>query len=121
MWKPRTALGLVDPELGQPPMRLSGDPRRVSILVVEDEHSDRARLAIAKRSEHRLGDTTDGASQGSSDRLDLAGRPRPEKRNRDVQVLDRDDAHALPVELAALPCGDLSRRVVGQAEAEKEA
>ena len=60
-------------------------------------------------------------AQSACDRLGLASGPRPEKGDRDVQVLDRNDPDAIRGELLPLPVGDFICGRVGQAEAEKEA
>ena len=102
-------------------MRVLGDPGRTPLLVVEDEHPDRARLPVPSRREDGPGDTLDGSPQSTGDGLDLAGRPRAEEGDRDVQVLDGNEPDALHGQLLLLPRGDGLRGRVGQTEAEKEA
>jgi hypothetical protein len=119
--KPLPPLRLVDAEGLEPTVRVLGDPRRTPLLVLEDEHSDRAGLPVPRRRENGLGDPVHGCAQSACDRLRLASGPRPEKGDRDVQVLERNDPDAFHGELGALPGGDGICGRVGQAEAEKEA
>src|SRR4029079_5117501 len=91
---------------------------RVTALVLEDEHADASRLAIATRNETDLPRPGGCFAQRQDDRVDLAGRPMPEKRERDVQVLSRDDPNAC--ELRTLPPLDLVEDAVGQAQREEE-
>ena len=102
-------------------MCVLGDPGRTSLLVVEHEHPDRARLPVPHRCEDGPGDTVDGFPQSAGDSLDLASRPRAEEGDRDVQVLDRNEPDALDGQLLQLPGGDGLSGGIGQAEAEKEA
>src|SRR5439155_12096503 len=119
--KPVPRLRLVDTEALQPSVRDLGDPGRTPLLVVEDEHPDRARFPVPRRCEDRPGDTVDGFPQSAGDGLDLARRPRTEEGDCDVQVLDGNDPDALHGQLLVLPRADGPSCRVGQPEAEKEA
>src|SRR5438132_12698613 len=78
--KPRTPLGLVDAELVEPAVNILRDPRRLSAFVPADEHADGARLAVSRRNEHRRLGADSRLAQRTGDRLELASRARPEKR-----------------------------------------
>ena len=121
MRKPRALLGLVDPEPRQPLVNVFRNPRRMPVVVVEDEHADGARLSVPNRGEHGPSRAFDPCTQRSGDRGDLTGRPRAQERDRDVQVLFRDEASPFgSAELLPLPAGDPARDRVRQAKAEKK-
>ena len=102
-------------------MNVFGDPRRMPVLVVEDEHPDAARLPVPHRGEHGLRSAVGPSRSAPRDRRQLTGRPRAEERDRDVQVLLRNEAGPLGrTELVPLPARDAASRLAGQAEAEKE-
>ena len=121
MRKPRARLGLVDPEPGQPLVNVFRDPRRVRLPVVEDEHADGARLPVPNRGKHGPRSALGPRMQRSGDRGELTGRPRAQERNRDMQVLSRDEACPFGrAQLVPLPAGDPGHDRVRQAKAEKE-
>src|SRR5919202_1070967 len=62
--QPRALLALVDAEVLEPLEQVEREPLRTALLVVEDEHSDAAGLAVA----------ADGEPPGRT-----AGRSRPER------------------------------------------
>jgi len=112
---PFTAIGT---KAFQPVLDVPGEQRRMTAGVLEDEHADTPRLAIAARCETDLSRAGRSVAQCLEDRVELAGRTMPEERKRDMQVLPRDDANAR--ELRVLPPLDVVEHVVGQAEREEE-
>ena len=110
MRKPWTLLGLVDPEPRQPPVNVFRDSRRMPAPILEDEHSDRARLPVPSRDEHGPLSAFAPFTQRSGNRVDLTGRSRAEERDRDVQVLFGDKTGLFGgAELLPLPAGDAVR------------
>jgi hypothetical protein len=65
-----------------------------------------------------LSRTHGGLAQRTDDRVELAGWPVAEERERDMQVFTRDDAD-IP-QLLALPALDLVEDAAGQTQREKE-
>ena len=119
--KPPALLGLVDPESRQPPVNVLRNPRRMPVVVVEDEHADGARLSVPNRGEQGPSRALGPCTQRSGDRGDLIGRPRAQKRDRDVQVLFGNEASLFRrAELFLLPAGDSACGRGRQAKAEKE-
>src|SRR5581483_3554841 len=94
MRQPRPALAPVDGERLQARLDVVRERRRECALVVEDEHPDAARLAVALEAEPQAARTRGGVAQRADDRLQLPCRPVAEEGERDVQVLARDDADA---------------------------
>jgi hypothetical protein len=116
--QPGPPLAAVDAEALQPFLNVLGEHPRPTTLIVEDEHPDASRLAIATRGEADRSGRCRSVAQDADDRLDLATGPMAEERERDVQVLSPNDANAC--ELRALPPLDLVEDVIGQAQREEE-
>lgn len=93
MGKPVPALAAVDAEPLQPLLEVGSERTCPARLVVEDEHPDAPRLAVAHRREARpLLHPGGSLTERRDDRGQLAGRPVAEEGERDVQVLARDDS-----------------------------
>src|SRR5262249_3161594 len=75
VWQPRPLLGLVHAEPVQTLVKPVGDLLRRPTVVVEDEHSDAARLAVAPLAEDDRPRAGRGRLQLRPDRLDVACRP----------------------------------------------
>ena len=91
MRQPRPLLALVHAEAletGEEPVR---EEPGFTGLVVENEHADASRLAIAAGREDDLADPASGVGEGGSDRGKLRGRARAEERERGVEVLAGND------------------------------
>src|SRR6266542_3511084 len=92
--QPWTFLALVHAELFQSPVEVAGKLRRALLLVVvEDEHADASRLAVAAQGQAGWPCSGGSVPQRSRDRPDLGDGPVPEERQRDVDVSGRDDPH----------------------------
>lgn len=91
MRKPRTLLALVDAESLETAEEPLGEPTGFPSCVVENEHPDAPRLAIAPRRKRDLTRFTGGASEGGSDRGQLGRRAPSEEGERDVEMLARND------------------------------
>ncbi len=118
MREPRAPLALVHAELLEPCLQVVRERRGATTGIVEDEHPDAARLAVSHRREPDPACARSRFAQHSDDRVELLCRPVSEKSERDVQVIARDDPHAL--QLGALPRLDLVESVAGKPEREEE-
>lgn len=87
------------------------------VAIVADEHPDAAGLAVAAHGQLDWPGRERGLAQRPGDRGQLGSGPAAEERERDVQVLPRDDA-ALDVPLG--PGGDPLDRSVGEPERAEE-
>ena len=72
MRQPRTALPLVDPESLQALVEIDCQTRCSATLVLEHEHADAPRLAVALDGEGRRFGCNSGRPQFGSDRVQLA-------------------------------------------------
>jgi hypothetical protein len=116
--KPRTAFSLVDAKPLEPLLEIAGEPSCVPFFVLEHEHADASRFAVANGREMDLPRAGGCLPQRIDDRVELAGRPPAEEGERDVHMLARDDTDV--PELLPLPALDLVEDVVGQAQGEEE-
>ena len=118
VWEPPPPLALVDAEVFQPLEHVLRDPRRSAFLVAAGHHSDKTRLAVALRREDGALRSGSCLAQRTRDRVELLRRPRPEKRERDVQALGRDDPAAR--ELTLLPLCEPLDGVVRQRKGKEQ-
>src|SRR5215471_18695856 len=116
--QPGTPLAAIDAELLQPLLEVVGKLRRIASLILEDEHSDASRLAVANGREADLPRSGCGLPQRAADRLELAARPMAEEGERDMQVPTRDDSDV--PQLLALPALDLVEHVVRDTQSEED-
>ena len=117
--QPRPPLGLVHPEAAEPLVQIARQRARGTSEVLEDEHPDAARLAVARGLEPNRPGGCGGGAELASDRVDLLARAGSEEREREVHVLERDDAAVAKVRV--LPRGEVGGDVPGQAESAEEA
>ena len=117
MREPCAPLALVHAEALQPRLKIVREPGGLAIGIIEDEHPDAARLAIAHCCEPNLPRNHRSVTQRLDDRIELLRRPMSEKRERDVEMIARKDPHT--GQLGALPSFDLVKSVAGQAEGRK--
>src|SRR5207248_8882101 len=110
--EPATLLRLVHAEQPEPLMQVAREVAGRIALVVEDEHPDASGLAVAHRLEADRSGGRGGGSQLPGDRFDLLARTVAQERDRDMQVLARDDA-ALG-QIVALPAGEDIGDVAGE-------
>src|SRR5213592_434818 len=119
MRQPRTTLRLVDPEPAEALVEVTCQLPGGAVLVVEDDHPDAARLAIAALAEHDRPRSGCGCFELGPDRLDLARRPRAEEGQGDVEVGARDGSMGAGRK-AGLPGDEAVEHVVGQGESAEE-
>jgi hypothetical protein len=120
--EPRAPLGPVRPEPLEPFRKACLQEARAAVLVVEDEHGDALRLAVAGHGEHRSADARSGLVERLAQERELARRPSSEEGERDVQVRGRHDPHAAgTAEGVRLPARERLRDVSGERKAEEEA
>jgi hypothetical protein len=120
MSKPRASLASVQLERLEPGVEISRKRAGAPVLVVEYEHADAARLAIADR--RRRGRLPDGAgcfSQRFRDALDVCARAGAEEGERDVQIGAPHDPSAAG-ELALLPVDDAIQHLLRKGESAEE-
>jgi hypothetical protein len=117
--EPGPALARVRAEALEPPLQVLGEGGGAAVLVAEHEHADAPRLAVALCGEARPRGRAGGVAQGCREGGELGARPAAEERERDVQVLGRDDPPRAG-ERPLLPCGEGVGRVRGKANAEEE-
>src|SRR5579859_6041680 len=119
MREPRPPFAPIHAELLESLVEVARERCRAASVVLQREHADAPCLAVVERCE------LDRARFGSrvphrfDDRIELAGLPLPEERERDVQVLARHDPDGR--QLVALPILDLVESPIGEAQGEKEA
>src|SRR3954452_14697770 len=118
MRQPRAAFAGIDAETFQTVLDVVGEHSRSPSAVLEDEHADAPRLAVAAPREPDLPPPSRSFAQRVDHRLELPGRPVTEERERDVQVLSANRTDIL--QLLALPVLDRVEHVVGQAERKEE-
>src|SRR5438128_8545102 len=119
--KPAAALPLVHAQPLEPPVEVVGERDRPSALVVEDEHADAPRLAVA-------GDGESGAPGGrgrlpelAGDRGDIRGGSAPEEGQGDVEVRPDDAADAVSFgKRPAAPGDEAVEDVVGETQGAEE-
>lgn len=100
----------VHPQALEPPGKAFLEERRMPALVVEDEHGHSLGLAVAGRHENRLGDPGGGLPKRFAQGVQLFRRPLPEKRERDVQVVDGQRPRTgVAHQHASRPAGQLAR------------
>jgi hypothetical protein len=117
--EPGPTLARVRVETLEPPLQILGEGGGAAVLVAEHEHADASRLAVALGGEARLLGGAGGVAQGRREGGELGARPAAEERERNVQVLRRDDPPRAG-ELPLLPCGECVGGVRGKANAEEE-
>jgi hypothetical protein len=118
MREPRPLLALIDAEGLQSVEEPSGEPSAFLCAIVEHEHPHAAGLAVAARREHDVGGFSRSVGQRHRDRRQLAGRPSAEEREREVEMLARDDP-AL-AEMLVLPGLEVVQDAVGKPERAEE-
>ena len=120
MGKPFPCLAPVDAERLEPRLEVAGERRRAASLVLEDEHPDAPRLAVPHGHEpRRLGDAAGRGAERLDDPGQFACRPVAEERERDVEMLARDDTD-VGGEVLPLPGGERVERRVGQPQRAEE-
>src|SRR2546421_739475 len=82
--EPGPTLAAVDAELLQPLVEIAREQSRAVLFVLEHEHADAARLAVASGREPDLGRARGSVAQRADDRPELSGRAVAEKGERDV-------------------------------------
>jgi hypothetical protein len=117
VWKPRTVLAPIDPEPFQTGEEVLRERGRPPVLVREGEHAHAPRLAVAGDLESRPRCGFRRRAKLSSDRPLLGCGPPAEERQRDVEVLPRNDSFA---KLAALPADELVEDILGEAQCTEE-
>jgi hypothetical protein len=117
--EPTPLLALVDAELLQSPEEASSEAPGFLRGVVEHEHPDASRLAVPARGEHDLGGLARRFPQGSRDRRQLAGRTPAKEREREMEMLARDDPAV--AEVLVLPRLDRIEDLVREPEGAEEA
>ena len=118
MRQPHAPLALVDAEPLEPALDIVRESCSVPPGIVEDDHPDAARLAIPHGREPNVRRAASRSPQRTDDRIELRRRAMPEERERDVQVVARENANL--VQFSTLPALELLESVVGQAQGEKE-
>jgi hypothetical protein len=120
--EPRPPLGLVDADLLEPAGEIVRERGCSPTFVVEHDHPDAPRLAVAARAKERPDGGGGGGSHLRGDRPDLAGRPRSEERERDVEVRRRNETRVTGAgERPALPGDEALDDALGERECEEEA
>ena len=119
MRQPGPRFAAVDAEAVEPLLKVLGKDARTPFFVLQNEHPDAPRLAVANRGETDLRDPDHRLTERLDDRVEISGRPVPEKRKGDVQVLAPNEPDV--PQLVALPALDLPEDVIGHAQGEKEA
>ena len=74
MRKPPPSFALVHPEALESLPHTAGEPGRMVVLVVQDDHADAPRLPVSHGPEHRTLGIARGHAQDSEDALDVRGR-----------------------------------------------
>ena len=90
-------------------------------IVLEHEHPDASRLAVAADREHRTPSCPGAAPQRRHDAVEVPGGPDAEEGQRDVQVRPRDDSNPGRKLDRALPPLDGADHVVGKTQCAEEA
>ena len=112
MRQPGPTLAPVDAAPLEPLLQVVRERSCTASVVLEGEHADAPRLAIAGHRETNLPGLGRRPPKVIDDRIELPDRPMPEERERDMQVLAADEPDAR--QLAALPSLDLVEDVIGQ-------
>jgi hypothetical protein len=92
---------------------------RGTVLVVEDEHPDAARLAVAAFAEDDRSRPGRGRLEFGPDRLDFVERPRSEEGERNVEVV-AEDGSIRTGRQELLPGDEAVEHVFGQGESAEE-
>jgi hypothetical protein len=92
--EPPPPLALVHAERLEAALEIVRENSRTPLLVVEREHPDTARLAVAAQREPCRSGLGSRLPQRADDRVELAHPPVPEEGERDVQVLRRNGPDA---------------------------
>jgi len=120
VWQPRPLLGVVDAELLETRVQVSGETRRPARLVGEAEHADAAGLAVAIGLEDDWTlDRSCGGAQRLGDGLQLSGRTAAQEGEREMQMLTRDEPSA-GGELGLLPAAEEIEDLARQRERAEE-
>ena len=117
--QPRTPLRLVHAEPVEPVVEVTRQFSSGTVLVVEDDHPDAARLSIAAFAEDDRSRLGCGRFELGPDRLDVVGRPRAEEGERDVEVVAPDGSMRTGRK-ARLPLDKTVEHVLGQGESAEE-
>src|SRR5262249_51043362 len=118
VWEPRTSLTPVDIELLEPPVEIRSERARTSRGIVEDDHPDTSRLAVAGGLERERAAPGGSIPQRREDVRQLMCGAAAEECERDVQMLP-GDASAL-VELTRPPLVQGGHDADRQSQSEKE-
>src|ERR1035437_1306890 len=119
--KPGTSLALVAADRLQPAPNRLRHAGRFAAFVLEDEHADAPRLAVAAEHELHWPGALDGAADDLEDRLDFEARPPAEEGDGEMELLRRNEARPTSGQLRQLPGGEpfavVGRKRVGDEEA----
>ena len=118
MGKPRPPFALVDAEGLQPVEQSPGEPPGLTRAVLEDEHPDTARLAVAAGREDDLAGVPGRSSQRGRNRRQFGCRAPSEEGEREVEMLERDDPPVAKV--LGLPRFERVEDVAGEAQGAEE-
>src|SRR5437588_356360 len=103
------------------PVEVVGERSRAAVLVVEDEHADTPRLAVAGDGEPSGPGGRGGLPKLTGDGGDVAGRTAAQESKRDVEVGSDDPANASPLRKRADAPGDEAvENVVGKPQGAEE-
>src|SRR5690242_14030424 len=117
MREPRAMLPLVDAELLETVVEVGSERGRAAAVIVEHQHPDAARLAVAAQPERRPGGSPRSLAQALRNGGQFAGRAAAEEGERDVQVSARDHADVSgSAEDLALPPLQPVERLGGEAK-----
>lgn len=116
MGQPRAALALVETKPFETALYAIRERRCTPTRVGEDEHADGASLPVAQRLELEPLGRCGLARQDRADRRHRRARLRAEKRERDVEALDRPT----PIEVALAPADELHHDIVRNLERDEE-
>jgi hypothetical protein len=120
--KPGAPLRLVHAQPGERVGQVSGELCRPTALVLEHDHPDAPRLAVADGLEDGALEAVGGGADLGRDPVDLGDRRAPEEDQRDVQVLRRDETDAARGrERGSLPCHEALASLAGERKRDEEA
>src|SRR5664279_1669732 len=121
VWKPGASLAPVAADLFESLLNGLRHACRLAARVLEYEHADASRLAVAAEIERHRPGAGGGASDDLGDRLDLRTWARSEEGDGEMELLGRNEARANLSQLRQLPGGDaltvVGRKRVGDEEA----
>jgi hypothetical protein len=117
--QPRPPLRLVHAEPVEPVVEITRQLSSGTVLVVEHEHPDAARLPVAAFAKDDRPRPGCGRFELGPNRLDLVERPRAEEGERDVEVLAPDGSIRTGRQ-EPLPGDEAVEHVLGQGESAEE-